>query len=265
MNESLHLYLSGTEAMLRVRSGAPLRHETVDLAAWDWLPGSGSLQAPCAVPRGRWRAAPLHVYAGAGLCRFGVFDLPDGVKAADIDAVGRAKLAHELGLDAARWRFTCDHDRRRGKLVAAAVRADAVAAAEAFALANKLQLVSVRPFGAVLANLTEKALAGTGQRTLLAIERDALNCFTFEGGEIVAAASLPHDGQPGALQRAVQRLTLNQDSAAAGELLILAYRAVPWILDGLMDRLLAPGDYLRHARHADFRDLMFDKESAACG
>jgi hypothetical protein len=260
MIKSLHLYLTGAEAMLRVRAGAPWRRRTVDVAAWCYLLDSGILQVPCALPRTRWRALPLHVYAGAGLCRFGVFDLPDKVRVGDIEAVGRAKLSHELGLDTVRWRFTCDQDRRRGKLIVAAVRADAAGRVEAFAVANRLRVVSIRPFGAVLANISEKALGGKAQRTLLAIERDALNTFTYEDGGIVGAASLPHDGQSSAVQRAVQRLTLNRDVTATDELLILACRSVSWDLDGLVNRLLDPGHYLKHGCYADFRDLMFGKE-----
>ncbi len=261
MNESLHLYLSGADAMLRVRAGWPWRPRVAELAAWRCAPEAGALHAPCALPGARWRRTALHVVVGAALCRLGVFDLPEGARGpAEIEAIGRARLAHDLDLEAARWRLSCDHDARHRKVIVCAVRVEVYAAVEAFAAAHGLRLASLRPFAAVLANAVAPAPAA-GRRTLLAVEAGALSVIGWDDGAIASARSMVHDGQPHTLLRAVQRVALNGEDSA-GELALLADRRVAWEAPGGAAWLDA--GRLRRERYADFRDLMFREQEAAC-
>lgn len=261
MNESLHLYLSGSEAMLRVRGGWPWRPRIAELAAWRCAPAADAVHPPCALPGTRWGRTALHVVVGAALCRLGVFDLPPGARGpAEIAAIGRARLVHDLDLDAAHWRLSCDHDRRHRKVVVCAVRAEVYAAVETFAAAHRLRLASLRPFAAVLANAVNPA-APTGRRTLLAVEAGALSVIDWDDGAIASARSLLHDGRPQTLMRAVQRVALTGEHSA-GELALLADRRVAWQVPGAAAWLDA--GRLRQERYADFRDLMFRAQEAAC-
>lgn len=260
MNDSLHLYLSGAEAMLRVRGGWPWRPLVTDLAVWRCAPAAGAVHPPCTLPVARWGKTALHVVVGAALCRLGVFDLPDGARGpAEIEAIGRARLAHDLDLDAARWRLSFDHDSRHRKVIVCAVRVDVYAAVETFVSAHGLRLASLRPFTAVLANAVTPA-APAGRRTLLAVEAGALSVIGWDDGAVESARSMLHDGQPHTLLRALQRVALAGEDSA-GELSLLADRRVAWEEPG--DAWLdARGR--RHERYADFRDLMFREQEAAC-
>ena len=258
-----HLYVSGQRASLRIRQGMPWRARVSEIATWHWRPGQ-ALEAVADLPAARWGRPSLHVYAGAALCRMGAFDVPSGVRTVqDIAAVGRAKLVHDLGLDESRWRFHCD--RAGNGLVACALRADAFDAVTGFARDRRFNLVSIRPFAAVLFNAVQRRPGAPSAGTLLAAEADGFSVLQSDGGQIVFARSMLHDGQPGAVRREVSRLRMRENAPADDVLAILMQKDCQWENDGFADLVLSANSMLRHARYPDFRDLMFQSEKTVCG
>lgn len=210
MIESLHLYLNTNEARLRSLRGPFWKREVCDLARWNWNAGQvESLRHASLEGKGRKRA--LYVYAGSGLCRFGVYPCPDGLHDADEAlAIGRACMQHELGLDGESWNFAVDLDRRRGLIVACAQRRSMFTALNALTAEQALRLRSVRPFAALLWNAAAPAIPAQGESTVLLLEADALTVFRQRAGKLAAAYAMAHRGDASAIERQLQRLSMSE-------------------------------------------------------
>ncbi|AVR96629.1 hypothetical protein [Pseudoduganella armeniaca] len=260
MNESLHMYVTGSTVQLRRVAGPPWRRRLDDIGAKPWRPAEPASLGLQLAPAARRFKRDLHVHVGAALCRLGVFELPAGVRGTgEAEAVGCARLRHELGLDTAQWRLRAQVIPRRGIAVAAAMATQAVDAVAAFAATHDLRVVTLRPFAMGLWNCVQARQASGAARTFVAVEPDALTVLRWSEGTLREAYSMQHAGDAGLLQREARRLALQGDSRDT--LALLAHRDGAWDLSGLDGVLLPARGYLQRSRYADFRELMFAAEA----
>ncbi|AXA91099.1 hypothetical protein DPH57_07960 [Massilia sp. YMA4] len=127
-----------------------------------------------------------------------------------------------------------------------------------FATAHRLRIMTLQPYAASLWNCVRDRRTSRTNRTLVAVEQDALTVLRWSDGTLREAYSILHAGDASLLQRETRRLALQGD--ARDKLTLLAHRDGSWDLTGLEGMLLPSRGYLRRLRYGDFRDLMFAAE-----
>jgi hypothetical protein len=257
MNESLHLYLTGSTLFLRREHGLPWRRRVAPLgqAAWDGaeLKPSSLAAAELAPPApGRaWYRRPLHIYLGSALCRFMVTALPQGLHdEAECQAAAAAQMRHHLGLDGG-WTVALDAGSQPARAVACAVRQELVGQLGRLADANKLVLASVRPFATMVWNAAQG-----GTDALIVVEDDAFTLFASGAAGLDTVSTLAHRRERELIDRELRRVALS--AGAGGSAVRLA---LPAHLDAMAPasaaRALRMDARLGRERYADFRDLVF--------
>jgi hypothetical protein len=234
MNESYHLYLTGSRARLRRVSGWPWRRYVAETGDWAWDAASG-LACPEELPQSRFRQ-PLYVLAGSAFCRFLVVDLPASVRnAAEARIVGQSQMEAELGMEPGEWRYAVCARQDGQQAVACAVRETLYRQVEQFAQARNLRLASLRPLFETVWN--EGLQKNAPDRTLIFIEDDAYAVSCMEAGRITSIGSFVHGGDREGARRAVRRQLIGSEVPDQGAIQVRQVAAA----DGILQ--------------ADFRDL----------
>lgn len=271
MNESLHLYLNGTQALLRRQSGWPWRRGVAPVAAFAWdaqhpaslvfagLPGLGK------TPPGRISLPrTLHVYAGSALCRFMAVDLPPGLRdEAEARAAAQGQMQHQLGLQPGDWEFSLDRAAGAGKSVACAARRVVVERVRALAQEHGLRLVSFRPFIAGVWNALHEKRAAAPDAALLAVEHDAFTTFIERAGKLDAVGSLAHQRPDDLAERELRRLSYSFGGDAQETIRLLLPEALRTQATAHAGKMPRRADYLHAGLYADFRDLLFQPDEGS--
>jgi hypothetical protein len=259
MNESLHLYLTGSACRLRREQGLAWRRRVTPAGEGEWdgalLDGDG---LELAAPGRRWRRRTLHVHLGSALCRFMVAALPQGLRDdTERQAAAAAQMRHQLGLDGAEWTCALDaaaHDRSAPGTIVCAVRLAVMVQLRRLADVNRLALVSVRPFATTVWNA---ARAGTTDAaTLIVVEDDAFTLFVAGSAGLETVSTMGHRRESELIERELRRVAL-----AAGAQGGAVHLAMPAHLDAMAPasavRGLTRQAHLDREHYADFRDLLF--------
>ncbi len=257
MNESLHLYLTGSTLFLRREHGLPWRRRVATLgqAAWDGaalepaILAAAELAPPAKGPA--WRRRPLHVYLGSALCRFMVAKLPQGLRdEAERQAAAAAQMRHHLGLDGG-WTVALDAAAQPAGAVACAVRQELVGQLARLADANRLVLASVRPFATAVWNT-----ARPGKDALIVVEDDAFTLFASGAAGLDTINTLAHRREHELIDRELRRVALASGAGGSAVRLVL-----PPHLDAMAPasaaRALGMDARPGREHYADFRDMVF--------
>ncbi len=263
MNESLHLYINGSQALLRRQSGWPWRRNVEHISEFEWdveqpitlrLTGLNETERRLLEPK---RA--LHVYLGSALCRFMAIDLPLGLRD-NVEALAAAKglMLQKLGLQSGDWEFSLDRVVGNGKSVVCAARRSVIDRAKALAHEQGLQLASLRPFISAIWNALEEKTIGSGRTTgVLAVEYDAFTVFIERSGSLDSLSSLSHQRPDDLIEREIRRLSyaFDGDEQETVHLLLPAHLLAQGI--GHSDKIARRTHFLRSGLYSDFRDLLF--------
>ncbi|MDN2704473.1 hypothetical protein O0881_21050 [Janthinobacterium sp. SUN100] len=261
MIDAYHIYLNGSEVMLRRQTGWGRWYRVEDITRWQWDAGTPASLNFDAIELRKRRYATLAVHVGSALGKFMIFQLPPGLQGEQEErAAAEAQMQYQLGLNPGQWEFTLDHLPARGKVVACALRADIVARLRQVAREHGLRLLSVRPYVAGVWNAMQlrcgPATLNDG-RAMMMVERDAFTIVIEKEGKMDAMSAMTHRREAEVINREIRRMaySLGEDAQrhaylmVAGELLPLAQLHV--------DKVVRHENLLQPILYADFRDLLF--------
>ncbi|NHQ90515.1 hypothetical protein [Janthinobacterium lividum] len=263
MIDAYHIYLNGSEAMLRRQTGWGRWRRVEEMARWQWEAGMPASLNFGALELRQRRYATLAVHLGSALGKFMILELPAGLQSEQEEhAAAEAQMQHQLGLNPGQWEFTLGPLPGRKKVVACALRADIGARLRQLASEHGLRLLSMRPYVAGVWNAMQlrrgpSAPALPDDRAVIMIERDAFTIVIEKDGAMAAMSAMTHRREPDMINREIRRMaySLGEDAqqhirlAVASELLPLAQLHT--------EKVLEQHDYLQPVLYADFRDLLF--------
>lgn len=262
MIDAYHVYLSASVVLVRRQTGFWRWRRIEELARWQWDAGVPASLDFGALPLRARRHATLSVYAGSALGKFMALDLPAGLSGEHEErAAAQAQMQHQLGLNPAQWEFTLDRVPAPGKSVACALRADVVARVRQLARERGLRLLSIRPFVAGVWNAVQRrrtpAAAASGASALMAVESDAYTIVIENDGVLESMSALSHRREADVVNRELRRMAYAPGADAQRQIRLAVSGDSVGLALAHADKIVARGDYLRHALYADFRDLLF--------
>lgn len=263
MIDAYHIYLNGSEVLLRRQTGWWRWRRVEEVARWQWdaaVPVSLNFDA---LQLRKRRYATLAVHVGSALGKFMMIELPVGLQGEDEErAAAQAQMQHQLGLLPGQWEFTLDHQPQRGKLVACAVRADIGARLRQLARDRGLRLLSLRPYVAGVWNAMQlrpasPVTASDADRAVMMVENDAFTIVIEREGKMDAISAMAHRREADLINREIRRMAYSLGEDGQRHIRLAVTSEIQPLAQLHGEKVLRRDDYLHAAVYADFRDLLF--------
>jgi hypothetical protein len=259
MNESWHLYLTGSRLFVRRAHGLFRRHvEHVTELAWD-RPTLAALSMPGTPHRAE---RPLYVYVSSSMLRWTTVSLQLKDPTERLLAA-RACLQERYGIEPADWAVQLQETGVLGYTIACALRKELLEGLRGLGRTNGLRLASVRPYvQAVWSTFSSKH---RWPATLVTVEPDAFTVIAPGSGKETCISSFCHQRQSGLIEREITRLALAGAAAVGQDVHIAVSDQLRHMLPNGASQAtpMCKASYLQHDLYCDFRDLAFCSEVPA--
>jgi len=258
MNNSYHLYVTGTDLVLRRETGYLRWRRIETVAEYAWQKDASLSSIFEGIQMASFGKAKLSVHVGSAWVKFITVALPAALKdRIEVNAAAHAQMQLHLGLDGREWVSTCDLVATPGKSIVCSVRRSLVEQLHLLAETHRLNLVSIRPFAAAVWNAAANIKGGSDSEfALMVIERDAMALFYEKDGALQSITSSSHHRQADVIEREINRVGYSFGPQAEENLRIAIAPSSAALAAAHSARFLDHDNWLEQRLYPDFRDLL---------